>query len=144
MATPDYEETEVQDLLQLPPASGIIKQGNCFPSGVLKTSNSSKNQLSVTILDFVQSSYSDNEDQKSFLSNLSTSGTDCVVNASNSDERRGSGGSQKEGFFSSKLNSFMYNASRCPSPGYTQHPILQWTQLLRITDTQSLLFVEFF
>ncbi|KAK6618168.1 hypothetical protein RUM44_002619 [Polyplax serrata] len=100
MATPDYEETEVQDLLQLPPASGIIKQGNCFPSGVLKTSNSSKNQLSVTILDFVQSSYSDNEDQKSFLSNLSTSGTDCVVNASNSDERRGSGGSQKEGFFS--------------------------------------------
>ncbi|KAK6619785.1 hypothetical protein RUM43_012550 [Polyplax serrata] len=117
MATPDYEETEVQDLLQLPPASGIIKQGNCFPSGVLKTSNSSKNQLSVTILDFVQSSYSDNEDQKSFLSNLSTSGTDCVVNASNSDERRGSGGSQKEGFFSTgSLPTFVVQ----PSSGRVQ------------------------
>lgn len=103
MATPDYEETEVQDLLQLPPATGIIKQGNCFPTGVLKTSNSSKNQLSVTILDFVQSSYSDNEDQKSFLSNLSTSATDCVLNTSNAEDRRGSGSSQKEGFFGSKF-----------------------------------------
>ena len=100
MATPDYEETEVQDLLQFPTTTGIIKQSNsCFPTGVLKTQNSSKNQLSVTILDFVQSSYSDNDDQKSFLSNLSGAAGDFVVNTPNPEERRGSGGSQKEGFF---------------------------------------------
>lgn len=105
MAAPDYEETEIQDLLQPPPQPvGIIKQqGNCHPTSVLKTSNSTKsNQLSVTILDLGQTSYSDNEDQKSFLSNVSTSGIDLQTNTSANDERRGSLGSQKEGYYGGK------------------------------------------
>ncbi|KAL0268924.1 UNVERIFIED_CONTAM: hypothetical protein PYX00_010701 [Menopon gallinae] len=97
MATPDYEETEIRDLLQPNPPSGIIKQGNC-----LKPSNPSRNQLSVTILDLGQSSYSDNEDQKSFVSNISTSGMDLQAGSTNSDDRRGSNNSQREGFVGGK------------------------------------------
>lgn len=103
MATPDYEETEIQDLLQPPSSSKVFKQGNCLPPSVLKRSGSSKNQLSVTILDLVPSPYSDNEDQKSFLSNFSASGTDYGIKPAISKERRSSSSSQKETLFSSKL-----------------------------------------
>lgn len=99
MAAPDYEETEIRDLLQPNPPTGIIKQGNC-----LKPSNPSRNQLSVTILDLGQSSYSDNEDQKSFVSTISTSGMDLQAGSANSDDRRGSNNSQREGFVGGKCS----------------------------------------
>lgn len=105
MAAPDYEETEIQDLLRPSPQPvvGIIKQQpNCLPASALKTSNSTKsNQLSVTILDLGQSC-SDNEDQKSFLSNISTGGMDLQTNLSGNDDRRGSVASQREGYYGGK------------------------------------------
>lgn len=74
---------------------------NCKPISVLKTGQSTKNHLTVTILDLGQTSYSDNEDQKSFLS--SQSGADGAELATPTPEgegdRRGSQTSQKENLY---------------------------------------------
>lgn len=111
MAAADYEETEIQDLLQPPQLTGIIKQSNCLPVSVLKTPNSAKNQLSVTILDLGQSSYGSNEDQKSFLSGISASGLDLPPTVSGPEERRGSANSQREGYYGGESCFYIFPGS---------------------------------
>lgn len=93
MAEQEADESEGRELLP------VTSVRNCRPS-VLKTGGqSTKNHLSVTILDLGQQpSFSDNEDQRSFLS--SQDGPETAEATPDGDgNRRGSQTSQKENFY---------------------------------------------